>query len=118
MFQQGCQQLSTNDTPVKTPISLCHFKFRSIEPKQTHCKNVPATSATSYSVPLFTLVYIVLFHLLLPYNLDVPSYFTNRLRYCAAWPDRDRTLYTFFHNLFFSLLRKDYCCSSLYLCIG
>ena len=57
------------------------------------CKDVPATSATSYLVPLFTLVYIVLFHLLLPYNLDVPSYFTNRLRYCAAWPERDRTLY-------------------------
>jgi hypothetical protein len=40
--------------------------------------------ATPYLVPFFTLIYLVLFYLLLPYNLDVPSYFTNRLRYCAA----------------------------------
>ena len=49
--------------------------------------------ATPYLVALFTLIYIVIFTLLLPYNLDVPSYFTNRLRYCAAWPKRIRILY-------------------------
>ena len=63
------------------------------------CKNVPATSATSYLVPLFILIYFVLFHLILPYNLDIPSYFTNRLRYCAAWPERDRTLYRYAYIL-------------------
>ena len=49
--------------------------------------------ATSYLVALFTIIYQVIFTLLLPYNLDVPSYFTNRLRYCAAWPKRIRILY-------------------------
>jgi hypothetical protein len=47
-------------------------------------------SATSYLVSLFTLIYLVLFHLILPYNLDIPSYLNNRLRYCAAWPERDK----------------------------
>src|ERR1700677_4514600 len=50
--------------------------------------------ATSYLVALFTLVYWILFHLLLPYNLDVPSYSTNRQRYCSTWPERDWILYT------------------------
>jgi hypothetical protein len=46
--------------------------------------------ATSYLVPLFTFVYIVLFTLLLPYNLDVPCYLTNRKRYCSVWPEKDK----------------------------
>src|ERR1700683_5848713 len=58
-----------------------------------------------------------LFHLLLPYNLDVPSYLTNRQRYCSAWPERDWILYIFLNNLFLSL--GEICClNSFYLCIG
>ena len=49
--------------------------------------------ATPYLVSLFTLVYIVLFHLLLPSYLDVPCYLNNRQRYCSVWPERDWTLY-------------------------
>jgi hypothetical protein len=49
--------------------------------------------ATSYLVPLFTLIYLVLFHLLLPSYLDVPCYLKNRQRYCLVWPERDWTLY-------------------------
>src|SRR6266481_7319204 len=50
--------------------------------------------ATSYLVPLFTLIYLVLFHLLLPSYLDVPCYLNNRQRYCSVWPERDWTPYT------------------------
>ena len=49
--------------------------------------------ATSYLVPLFTLIYLVLFHLLLPSYLDVPCYLNNRQRYCSVWPERDWTPY-------------------------
>ena len=45
--------------------------------------------ATSYLVPLFTLIYIVLFHLLPPYYLDVPCYLNNRQRYCSVWSERE-----------------------------
>src|ERR1700729_3848208 len=44
--------------------------------------------ATSYLVPLFTLIYLVLFHLLPPYHLDVPCYLNNRQRYCSVWSER------------------------------
>src|ERR1700691_1931526 len=44
--------------------------------------------ATSYLVPLFTLIYEVLFHLLPPYHLDVPCYLNNRQRYCSVWSER------------------------------
>src|SRR6202167_4694503 len=44
--------------------------------------------ATSYLVPLFTLIYLVLFHLLPPFHLDVPCYLNNRQRYCSVWSDR------------------------------
>src|ERR1700735_1272658 len=44
--------------------------------------------ATSYLVPLFTLIYLVLFHLLPPYHLDVPCYLTNRQRYCSVWSEK------------------------------
>ena len=50
--------------------------------------------ATSYLVPLFTLIYLVLLHLLLPSYLNVPCYLNNRQRYCSVWPERDRTHYT------------------------
>jgi hypothetical protein len=50
--------------------------------------------ATSYLIPLFTLIYLVLFHLLLPSHLDVPCYLNNRQRYCSVWPERDWTLFT------------------------
>ena len=73
--------------------------------------------ATSYLVPLFTLIYLVLFHLLLPSYLDVPCYLNNRQRYCSVWPERDWTLYTFLNNLFLPL-GEIYCLSSFYLCIG
>ena len=45
--------------------------------------------ATSYLVSLFTLIYLVLFHLLLPSYLDVPCYLNNRQRYCSVWPERE-----------------------------
>src|ERR1700683_1299824 len=45
--------------------------------------------ATSYLVPLFTLIYIVLFHLLPQYYLDVPCYLNNRQRYCSVWSERE-----------------------------
>ena len=62
-------------------------------------------------------VYWILFHLLLPYNLDVPSCSTNRQRYCSAWPKRDWILYIFLNNLFLPL--GEICClNSHYLCIG
>src|ERR1700735_2842333 len=50
--------------------------------------------ATSYLVPLFTLIYLVLFHLLPPYHLDVPSYLNNRQRYCSVWSERLRLFTT------------------------
>jgi hypothetical protein len=40
--------------------------------------------ATSYLVPLFTLIYLVLLHLLLPSYLNVPCYLNNRQRYCPG----------------------------------
>src|ERR1700683_5610789 len=49
--------------------------------------------ATSYLVPLFTLIYLVLFHFLLPSHLDVPCYLDNRQRYCSVWPEKVKTLY-------------------------
>ena len=64
------------------------------------CKNVPATSATSYLVSLFILIYLVLFHPLPPYYLDVPCYLNNKLRYCAAWPESDRTFYISLATIF------------------
>src|ERR1700677_1789023 len=45
--------------------------------------------ATSYLVLLFTLIYIVLFHLLPLYYLDVPCYLNNRQRYCSVWSERE-----------------------------
>ena len=54
--------------------------------------------ATSYLVPLFTLIYLVLLHLLLPSYLNVLCYLNNRQRYCSVWPERDRTLYTTYTN--------------------
>ena len=54
------------------------------------CVRIPATS---YLVPLFTLIYLVLFHLLLPSYLDLPCYLNNRQRYRSVWPERDWTLY-------------------------
>ena len=45
--------------------------------------------ATSYLVSLFTLIYEVLFYLLLPSYLDVPRYLNNRQRYCSVWPERE-----------------------------
>ena len=75
------------------------------------------TRATPYLVPLFTLIYIVLFHLLLPSYLDVPCYLNNRQRYCSVWPERDWTHYIFLNNLFLPL--GGICClTSFYLCIG
>ena len=50
--------------------------------------------ATSYLVPLFTLIYLVLFHLLLPSYLDVPCYLNNRQRYCSVWPEREDSLHS------------------------
>jgi hypothetical protein len=50
--------------------------------------------ATPYLVPLFTLIYLVLLHLLLPSHLDVPCYLNNRQRYCSVWPEKDWTLFT------------------------
>ena len=50
--------------------------------------------ATPYLVPLFTLIYEVLLHLLLPSYLIVPCYLNNRQRYCSVWPEKDRTLFT------------------------
>jgi hypothetical protein len=50
--------------------------------------------ATSYLVPLFTLIYKVLLHLLLPSYLIVPCYLNNRQRYCSVWPEKDRTPFT------------------------
>src|SRR6202050_4085613 len=44
--------------------------------------------ATSYFVSLFTLIYLVLFHLLPPYHLDGPCYLNNRQRYCSVWSER------------------------------
>jgi hypothetical protein len=43
---------------------------------------------TSYLVLLFTQIYLVLFHLLPPYHLDVPCYLNNRQRYCSVWSER------------------------------
>jgi cellulose synthase/poly-beta-1,6-N-acetylglucosamine synthase-like glycosyltransferase len=54
--------------------------------------------ATSYLVPLFTLIYLVLLHLLLPSYLNVPCYLNNRQRYCSVWPEKDWTHY----NLMFT----------------
>ena len=51
------------------------------------CKGV-RIPATSYLIPLFTLIYVVLFHLLPPYYLDVPCYLNNRQRYCSVWSER------------------------------
>src|ERR1700677_791222 len=45
--------------------------------------------AISYLIPLFTLIYIVLFHLLPQYYLDVPCYLNNRQRYCSVWSERE-----------------------------
>jgi len=45
--------------------------------------------ATSYLVSLFTLIDLVLFHLLLLSCLDVPCYLNNRQRYCSVWPERE-----------------------------
>src|ERR1700688_3881263 len=53
--------------------------------------------ATSYLVPSFTLIYIVLFHLLPPYYLDVPCYLNNRQRYCSVWSEREG-LFTCWQN--------------------
>ena len=50
--------------------------------------------ATPYLVPLFTLIYKVLLHLLLPSYLIVPCYLNNRQRYCSVWPEKDRTPFT------------------------
>jgi hypothetical protein len=61
--------------------------------------------ATSYLVSLFTLIYLVLFHLI-PYNLDIPSYLNNRLRYCAAWLERDKHSLHFFAQSFLFPLGK------------
>src|ERR1700691_1375769 len=58
--------------------------------------------ATSYLVPLFTLIYLVLFHLLPPYHLDVPCYLNNRQRYCSVWSER-LGLFTAFSSLACSL---------------
>ena len=44
--------------------------------------------ATSYLVPLFTLIYLVHFYILPPYHLDVPCYLNNRQRYCSVWSER------------------------------
>ena len=55
---------------------------------------MPATSATSYLVPLFTLIYTVLFYPFTTIIPDVPCYLNNRKRYCSVWPERDRTLYS------------------------
>jgi hypothetical protein len=43
---------------------------------------------------LFTLIYEVLLHLLLPSYLIVPCYLNNRQRYCSVWPEKDRTPFT------------------------
>ena len=42
------------------------------------------------NICLFTIIYLVLFYPLLLYNLYVPIYLNNRLRYCAAWLERDK----------------------------
>jgi hypothetical protein len=68
---------------------------------QTVCQSILSTvtelvkgPATSYLVPLFTLIYKVLLHLLLPSYLIVPCYLNNRQRYCSVWPEKDRTPFT------------------------
>src|ERR1700735_524586 len=72
---------------------LCHVQGR------RHDVRIPATS---YLVPLFTLIYLVLFHLLPPYHLDVPCYLNNRQRYCSVWSER--------LGLFTVLMYLFYCC--------
>ena len=61
---------------------------------QLNCCTTVRIPATSYLIPLFTFIYQVLFHLLLPSHLDVPCYLTNRQRYCSALVWKDRTLYS------------------------
>src|ERR1700691_6286549 len=67
------------------------FSVESRLPEDKLCHNLKAgivrIPATSYLVPLFTLIYLVLFHLLPPYHLDVPCYLNNRQRYCSVWSE-------------------------------
>src|SRR6202035_1356552 len=66
--------------------------FRMVNPmwQSLKCSTLSCVriSATSYLVPLFTLIYLVLFHFLLPSHLDVPCYLNNRQRYCSVWSER------------------------------
>src|ERR1700691_1629667 len=78
------------------PYNLCCYtKLGSLNEENTRMPRLHVRMpATSYLVPLFTLIYKVLFTLLLPYNLDVPCYLNNRQRYCSVWPEREDSLHS------------------------
>src|ERR1700683_1875642 len=50
-----------------------------------HCKDTSHILFSTFIYP----IYIVLFHLLPPYYLDVPCYLNNRQRYCSVWSERE-----------------------------
>src|ERR1700730_2930788 len=69
-----------------------------------------------FSIIVYIYIYLVLFHLLPPYHLDVPCYLNNRQRYCSVWSERLGLITMRIHSKSSRAPQASFCTSQAWWC--